>query len=211
MVHASVRPRVDLDPYKEEIIRLHQSGSDLRSILQSLSLHHNINIHERTLHNRLRDWGIRRNQRPISPNRLEDLENHIQLLFFENGLEDKDMLKVLQAEGFDIAMKTLKRHRLKLGIVRRPTDLTPETKEAADRIIQKLLEAEMKKKVIDGYGRRLLYQHMRQQGNIIARQAFFTDLALALPNFAFFSQRPALCSIPHLSPRGCGSTETTHG
>jgi len=79
------------------------------------------------------------------------------------------MLRVLQAEGFHINQKTLQRHRLKLGLRRGPKAFTLEEKEVADQIIKELLKAEMKKKTIDGYGRRHLYQHMRQQGNIIAR------------------------------------------
>ena len=162
-------PPIDLDPHREQILQLYGDDNSLPMIIQRLSTRYDINVSERTLHSRLQEWGVRKRKAPISGSRLEELENHIQLLFYEQGLEDRDMLKVLQVEGFDIAMKTLKRHRLKLGILRRPTALTSETKRTADRIISMLLEAEMKKKVIDGYGRRLLYQHMRQQGNIIAR------------------------------------------
>ena len=92
------------------------------------------------------------------------LHARIQVLFYQVGLEDKDMLRVLQAEDFDIDDRTLKRLRVQLGLRRR----TMKAQQQTDEIIRKIQE-ELEQGTIEGYGKELLHRHFRSKGLIVAR------------------------------------------
>jgi hypothetical protein len=101
----------------------------------------------------------------------DELKKRIQVLFFEIGLNDKEMLKVLQAEGFQIGQWALIRLRYELDLKR--SIRTEEQRAQADEVIRRLISDELEKGVIDGYRCRYLYTHFRQQGHIIARDRLF--------------------------------------
>ncbi|KAL5362969.1 hypothetical protein BJX96DRAFT_167093 [Aspergillus floccosus] len=84
------RKAINLEPYRDEIILLYSSSTSK----------YNLQISKRTLKNRLQQWEIRRQDRTITSNSL--LHARIRVLFFQVGLEDKELLSVLQKEGFSI-------------------------------------------------------------------------------------------------------------
>ncbi|KAJ5775039.1 uncharacterized protein N7511_000050 [Penicillium nucicola] len=108
------RQQINLDPYKDEIISLFFHGVSSEAICHTLEGHHNIQVKERTIQSRLRKWGIRKRHQKTTSD--EALHSRIKMLFMEERLTDKAMLRVLQQEGYGISERTLRRLRFKLGL-----------------------------------------------------------------------------------------------
>ena len=100
------RPSINLDLYKTEIIFLFENNNSHASIAKILQNKYNLQIEERTIRSRLQTWGIRKRNRMTTSDTV--LHARIKILFFHVGLEEKEMLQALQAEGFDITARTLK-------------------------------------------------------------------------------------------------------
>ena len=127
-----------------------------------------VNVTTRTLKRRFQKWELRRRL----PTYVADAaKKRIQVLFFDVGLEDHDMLTVLHKEGFNIGKYTLVRLRFELGLRRRVRGV--QQCQEADQLIRGLVAQELEKGVIDGYGRRYLHTHFRQRGIIVARDRLF--------------------------------------
>ena len=144
------RPQITpLEPYKDIIVRLFTEGtsSTARSqlvlgiplltvieddvpiidIARKLNLEHGLDISERTISRRLTSWNIpRKKQRtPAS----QELRNRI-LFHYNANLNDEQICKALETEGFEIKVKHLSRLRQKLGMRRRSR--FPEFREYSD-------------------------------------------------------------------------------
>jgi hypothetical protein len=130
----------------------------------------------RTIKRRLQEWGLRVRQVTEAS---DELKRRIQVLFFEVGLDDTDMLRVLLDEGFSIGKNGLIRLRFELNL-RRSLRIAEQRTEA-DQVVRRLVEEELQKGVIDGYGRMYLYTHFRQQGHIIARDRLFQAYRTVAP------------------------------
>ncbi|KAJ5851517.1 uncharacterized protein N7529_010902 [Penicillium soppii] len=115
------RQQINLEPYRDEIISLYHHGVSSDSISRALHSRHNIQVKERTIQTRLRKWGIRKRHRTTTGD--EALHARIKILFLQDRLTDKAMLKLLQQEGYGISERTLRRLRFKLGLhVRAPSE-----------------------------------------------------------------------------------------
>ncbi|KAL5366644.1 hypothetical protein BJX96DRAFT_170107 [Aspergillus floccosus] len=147
------RKAINLEPYRDEIISLYSTSTSVDSIRI-----------KRTLENRLQQWEIRRQDRTIASNPL--LHARIRVLFFQVGLEDKELLSVLQKEGFSIFSRTLRRLRTQLGLFRR----------VRDPLAQQLQREEMLKAL------ELLHRHIRSKGYIIRRNRLFSAYKTVLPD-----------------------------
>ncbi|KAE8374203.1 hypothetical protein BDV26DRAFT_284469 [Aspergillus bertholletiae] len=146
------RPTIDLEPYKAEITALYQRNEPVAAIQDYLKESFNLQLSKRTLES-------------LSIN--TDVQARIKVLFFQVGLEDKDILYVLHQEGVTLSPCTLRRMRKSLGLVR-CTESLFERQRQTEAILQALLE-ESEKGRIQGFGRRLLYQYMCTRGYIITR------------------------------------------
>jgi hypothetical protein len=93
-----VADNVGQEPYKDEIIQLFQDGMSSQNIAAHIWARHGISVAERTIKSRMQEW--QRNRAPS--NTHSALGDRVTTLFFEHGLEDKEMLRFLQDEGFDI-------------------------------------------------------------------------------------------------------------
>lgn len=153
-----------VDQYKDEIIELYLSGLSVPQLIEHLQQYYNIDIPNRTLKRRLTQWDI---HKLLWSDEESAIKARIFVLLFNVGLEDVDILKALHQEGHNIGKWTLKRLRLTEGWKRRPAKY--EDIREADAEIQRLVEGELQKGTIEGYGRGHLYTHFRQQGLIIAR------------------------------------------
>jgi len=51
---------IDLEPYKAEIISLFENDNSASSIATTLRTKYNLEITDRTIKSRLREWGIRK-------------------------------------------------------------------------------------------------------------------------------------------------------
>lgn len=117
------RQQINLEPYRDEIITLFQHGISSDSISRTLESRYNIQVKERTIQSRLRKWGIRKRSRTTTAD--EVLHARIKVLFIQDRLTDKAMLKLLRQDGYDISERTLRRLRFQLGLHAR-TILDPE-------------------------------------------------------------------------------------
>jgi hypothetical protein len=96
-------PKVDLEQYKNDLSELYLQGVTANDLVQYLEIWHGISIHRNTMKRRLKDWRIR--QRISPPEVSTQLKQRIQVLFFQIGLSDFEILQVLQQEGFQTVME----------------------------------------------------------------------------------------------------------
>lgn len=157
-----VRPRIELDPYKDEITALFNQQKSNEDICLDLARLYAIEITPRTLRRRLQQWGLLRTKRIDDPILCE----RIRSLVCDN-LSDKEILLTLHREGFQISQDTLRKLRQKLGL-RRRTD-NPEAQRLQEDQMREILQQEIQDGSIEGYGRGLLHTHLRQKGYLFPR------------------------------------------
>lgn len=104
------RPSINLEPYKDEITELYLNNTVPSRIAAHLDNHYGISATSRTIESRLRRWGVKKSNRTASTDPV--LHARIMILFYQVGLEEKELLKVLQLDGFKIEASTLKYVRL---------------------------------------------------------------------------------------------------
>ncbi|KAL4933488.1 uncharacterized protein BDV17DRAFT_252101, partial [Aspergillus undulatus] len=163
------RPAINLDPYRLEISQLYLAGETPDSIALNLAAKYQISVTAPTIKVRLRTWGIRKQNRTAA--RDEALHARIKVLVYQVGLEEKELLQVLQREGFNIQPRTLKYVRHSLGIFRRVSN--PITAQAQVESVLSHLRTALASGQIEGYGRKMLHQHIRSQGFMISRDRLF--------------------------------------
>jgi uncharacterized protein YehS (DUF1456 family) len=100
------RPSINLEPYKAELINLYQNSASIQSLQTFLLNQHGIQLTTQTIESWLQKWGIKKQNYMASSNIV--LHAHIRILFFQVGLEEKDLFHILKAKGFDISPRTLK-------------------------------------------------------------------------------------------------------
>lgn len=164
------RPPIDLESYKQEIVTLFLSGSTADSIADHLlQLYEITNISGRTIRRRLNTWGISKRQKTEdSP----QLRARISVLFYQCCLADKEMLGVLQQEGYTLGEYGLQRIRLNLGLSRKISILD---REKADAKLLEIVQEELDKGTIEGYGRGYLHTYFRQHGHCFSRYITTSD------------------------------------
>jgi hypothetical protein len=116
----------------------------------------------------MKKWNVSRRY----PEEVEDfIKLRVQWFFFEYNLEDSEILECLKKDGIYIGKWTLVRLRFELGLKRRIRGA--EAKAAADLLVRGILEEELKKGVVDGYGRQYLQVHLKQRYHCVARDRLF--------------------------------------
>lgn len=157
------RAKINLDPYKDEILALISLKKSNANIMRYLYDSYHIQVADHTLRRRLKEWDI------SVRNRMQDtpaLRDRITSLFF-NGLNEDQLYRALQTEGYQLGERALQRLRFELGLKRRHR--TAEDQKEADETANGVITEELQKGVIQGYGRGLLYAHFHQLGVHIAR------------------------------------------
>ncbi|KXG51475.1 uncharacterized protein PGRI_094870 [Penicillium griseofulvum] len=124
------RQQINLDPYRDVIITLFHHGISSDSISRTLESCYNIQVKERTIQSRLRQWGIRKRHQTTTGD--EALHARIKMLFIQDRLTDKAMLDILHQEGYGISERTLRRLRCKLGLHSRVSE--PEQHQEQDQM-----------------------------------------------------------------------------
>jgi hypothetical protein len=147
------RPTIDLEPYKAEINVLYQRNEPVAVIQDYPKESFDLQLSKRTLESHFQEWGLLHRDHTVSIN--TNIQAWIKVLFFQVGLEDKDIIHVLHQEEVTLASCTLRCMRKSLGLVRRTESLF-ERQYQTEAILQALLE-ESEKGKIQGFGRRLLY------------------------------------------------------
>lgn len=134
-----------------------------KEILRLLLDEFGITCSRPTLARRIRQWGLQRRSQNHPSSYLCE---RIQTLFFEQALQEADLYRTLQREGFQITRRKLQQIRLDMGLIRR---LSPEQNEIArNRAKEIFAEQESNNSVLQGYGSQYLYTWFRQQQHIIS-------------------------------------------
>ena len=158
------RRAIDLEPYKNDIIRIFQNNT-IDAVVYHLENHHQLHVKKSTVKDWLRRWGVRKLNPKVTSN--AELHARIQVLFHQVGLEEEEMMHVLHLDGYVINRRTLRRLRKQLGLSRRADPALAQ--KQADSVLKSLKE-EFGKGIIEGYGRRMLHRHFRTElGIVISR------------------------------------------
>jgi hypothetical protein len=111
---------IDIEPYKDELIDLVQCddghGYTYEELRDWLFDEHNISIQPRTIRRRFAEWGVRKLNKNASDSSYDEIKRHIWTLFFDVGLNDIEILRVLNRQGFNIRYKKLRTFRFQLGL-----------------------------------------------------------------------------------------------
>lgn len=159
-------PRIDLDPYKDEIASMVRSGESHEAIMTTLANDYGITVSKRTFKYRLVEWGI---SRPIQ--RPETELDLLVMQLYKMALSSDEVLRVLQKQGQAISRRTLVRIRKRLGICLRCNDPIERVRQADE--IREILLVEDAVGEIEGFGRRLQYVFLRSQGVFFSRDLIF--------------------------------------
>ncbi|PYH67139.1 uncharacterized protein BO88DRAFT_344940, partial [Aspergillus vadensis CBS 113365] len=135
--------------------------SHIASIIEA---QYHVRVGERTIKTRL-SGGI--SKRDSTATTDSSLHGRIKELFFERCLSDAEILRTVRYEGYTVSARALRRIRTEQGLVRR-TDESSERQLQDDIATNHLLEA-YNEGTIQGYGRELLFAHMRGELLIIPR------------------------------------------
>ncbi|GAA93201.1 hypothetical protein AKAW_11313 [Aspergillus luchuensis IFO 4308] len=165
MLLIMVRPAIDLEPYKADIISLFHEDHSTARIASIIEARYHVRVGERTIKTRLSGWGVSKRDRTATTD--SSLHSRIKELFFERCLSDAEILRTVRAEGYTVSSRTLRRIRTEQGLVRRTDDSTE--RQLHDDIATKHLLEAYNEGTIQGYGRELLFAHMRGEYLIIPR------------------------------------------
>lgn len=151
----------DLEPFKLQLLSMRQT-INVDKMLEWLTFR-GVSIPRSSLYRQLKNWDS------IKQCRTEDsfqLRGRIAVLFYDMCLQDKDMLKVLLAEGFQVTETGLARLRLELGLKRR---ILFRNREEADQLLLEIVQTELSKGIINDYGRGHLYTYFRTNQHLVSR------------------------------------------
>ena len=84
------------------------------------------------------------------------------------------MLEMLQEEDFTVTSRGLIQIRKELEFKR--LDSSPEARAHMNKVVRRLIEEELGKNVIQGYGRGLLMEHFRKLGHPVKRYSSYDPL-----------------------------------
>ncbi|CDM35782.1 Ribonuclease H-like domain [Penicillium roqueforti FM164] len=164
-------PRIDLEPYKGEIIDLISHKTTHEDIIALLQEKYQILIGLTTLKSRLREW-----QCPVRTQKA-DIHDLIEELLPRHNTQD--ILKILAREGTPSSERTIRRVRADLSIKLR---LSPEEREQQRDDIEAILISESIISDIEDFGRRTLHRHLRAMGQFYTEKQISTIYRLLRPD-----------------------------
>ncbi|KAK1989653.1 hypothetical protein LX36DRAFT_497281 [Colletotrichum falcatum] len=170
------RPRIDLEPFRDDIHEKFQAGWKYSAIISFLSESKSIEVSLATFERYLRKWNFRRE---IRTEFSTPLLSRIFELFFNQRLTDKYILLTLKNEGFQISPTGLKDIRKCHQLWRRQSkeQLTVAYSKATEYFRTNDDDTHR----IRSFGREFLYTYMRQQGHVISRNVLFEAYRTVFP------------------------------
>ena len=157
------RPTINLDAYKDEIIRRTQSSS-YTDTLTWLQEAHGIKLTRSTLYRRLREW-----EQPLVRQRVdrsEDTVNRIRTAFLDHNAKDKEIQQMLSAQGINLPLHTLQRLRIDQGLYRLPCR-NPRSPVDYREMVNYRVAQDLQEGRIAGLGYRAVQKHLRRDGILI--------------------------------------------
>lgn len=160
---------IDIEPYKDELIDLVQCddghGYTYEELRDWLFDEHNISIQPRTIRRRFAEWGVRKLNKNASDSSYDEIKRHIWTLFFDVGLNDIEILRVLNRQGFNIRYKKLRTFRFQLGLKRRLDD--PHERAIALTTVRQILEEAVttNSPIVERIGYRLVRSALQQRNH----------------------------------------------
>ena len=171
------RPMKDVESHKEFILSLYNQDTEYKEILHALSTQRDFYISDSLLRKNLLVWSKTRYNRPEC--RDENLRKSlIAVLFFEQNLDDEEILVVLKTENLTTAPGKLQRLRLEKGMRRQRSR---KNARSQDEEILRVIQEHLDKGVIGGYGLNHLYTYFRRNGIIISRDDLIYGMRIVDP------------------------------
>jgi len=153
---------IPLDQFKDQILEWRAAKKNLKEIIHLLKEYYNFECKIRTIERRLQLWD---SKVYILVKETPALRLEIAALF-QFQFDDATILRILQQKGYQIGLTSLVRIRLSLGLRRR---LSIWERDEANEQLWGIVQAELDKGEIEGYGIRLLYTWFRTKGYDVAR------------------------------------------
>lgn len=127
------------------------SQNDLVQYCATLGVEVNVRTIRRVLH----EHNAKKNYERLD---TPELRLRIAALFFQESLEDEQILSVLRQEGFKLSNTHFVQTRIAMGIKKRTSW---EEAELRNEEFKRIISAELDRGEIGNYGRSLLYTHFR--------------------------------------------------
>ena len=154
-----------LDSYKDIIISwLQDDNMKISGVVKRLETDFGIIISHRTIERRCKVWGIVRQSR-LSV-RDAGIRNIRITYHFQHNLNDTEIRSALQVEGLPTELRTIRRIRSKLGLIRR---FSVFQKSEMEKQLRAVVKAKLDKGTIEGYGKGLVQTYFRAMGVYAAR------------------------------------------
>ena len=150
-------PKIDLDPYKDEIEDLISQKTTQAAIRTILRDKYDIIVSRTSLQTCLSNWQVI-SLSSSHTNRVDIRDRVEELLPFHNT---RDILRILTVDGTPSSERTIRRIRGDLGIKLR---LSPEEREQQLSDIEAILISEFIIGDIEDFGRRTLHRHLQAMG-----------------------------------------------
>jgi hypothetical protein len=154
-----------LDSYKDIIISwLQDDNMKISGVVKRLETDFGIIISHRTMERRCKVWGIVRQSR-LSV-RDAGIRNIRITYHFQHNLNDTEIRSALRVEGLPTELRTIRRIRSKLSLIRR---FSVFQKSEMEKQLRAVVKAELDKGTIEGYGKGLVQTYFRAIGVYAAR------------------------------------------
>ena len=157
------RVTIDLEEHIGIITSWHEMALTDSEIMDRLQAQFGLEISRTTFRKILKDWNPGKySVTTDSP----ELRTRISYLFIAQGFSDSEIFHVLKSEGFEVGARALARIRREQNLYRR---LTPYERLQQEEELRTIIQTELDKGEIEGYGRRLLYTYFRTSGVLAPR------------------------------------------
>ena len=154
-----------LDSYKDIIISwLQDDNMKISGVVKRLETDFGIIISHRTMERRCKVWGIVRQSR-LSV-RDAGIRNIRITYHFQHNLNDTEIRSALRVEGLPTELRTIRRIRSKLSLIRR---FSVFQKSEMEKQLRAVVKTELDKGTIEGYGKGLVQTYFRAMGVYAAR------------------------------------------
>ena len=150
-------PTIDLKPFKGLITTWFHDGLTSEDIAKKLTNEHNTRCAPRTIKRRLAEWGTTKRKRIQE---TAALRLKIASMFYMN-FPDDIIVRALNEEGYQIGLTTVARIRKAQGCKRR---MTAWERVEANSELWNIVQEELDKGEIEGYGKELLQKYFRTRG-----------------------------------------------